>query len=172
MEVTDWTAAPTALLPGEQPLHSAVTQDGDLAQMGHHASPLPRWLGAELGAQVFNTCPGAVPSATRRVREQAQPQACGYAWGLPSQPTHQLCWNPETQVQPCPPCTAQIWRSVAAWAETSTTSALQRQPLQWHSQAWCPPHSGAWQSALEPSCIPGSSEMLLWPGAGGTTRRN
>lgn len=49
MEVTDWTAALTTLSLGAD-VSLQQTLGWESGTQGHHTSPLPRWMGAEVGA--------------------------------------------------------------------------------------------------------------------------
>jgi len=179
VEVTDWTAAPTAPLARQQPSRSAAPGDGHPARVAIAPAPCPGGWGQSWEPESPAAARGPAPVPSPRPGNGHSPRACGSlgmggcAASPPAVPAGYR--HPEGQVQPRPPCSAQPWGPVPVPAETSAhggtgQAALQRQPPRWHSRAWCPPHSGARQPGLEPCLIPGSSEMLLCPGAEQTAR--
>lgn len=74
MEVTDWTAAPTALLAGEQPLHSAVPQARDLAHMAAMPTPCPGGWGQSWEPRSSTVVHGLSPVSPTGPRSRHSPR--------------------------------------------------------------------------------------------------
>lgn len=154
VEVTDWTAAPTALLTGERPSRCAVPQDGELARVATTPAPCPGGWGRAGSPQAG---PSATPSASSVV--------CGHARGpVASRPVHPPALQASRGTGPAPSslhCPAPGTCPHASW-DRHPAVALAKQLCRGSPCA-------------DPTAAHGilsSSEMLLCPRAEGTGRED
>lgn len=148
VEVTDWTAAPTALLTGEQPSRSAAPRDGEPARVATTPAPCPGVWGQSWEPESL----AAGPSGSLGPGNGYNSVVRCCAWGpVAAQPsTHRpllavgILRGRSSFILPAVPSPRDL--SLCQLGCGTGQAALQRQSVRWHS--WAPWDMAAWDGAL------------------------